>query len=287
MSVYFLAGEKANILERSNVAISSSDADALFPLTRLYNGRPSEASKFGSNGADRKVTIDANLVANGDMETSTLDGWTDADTGTGASTEELTLFKNGAKAMKLDGGASGVAERYRDITVRAGERKKLDVWIRGTGDTITCRVRLLNLQTGKYLDSSQAWQTAASDATTEAGSTYLQKEIEFQIESYAICQVDTMTLRIYVRNEDNGAAYCDDLYIYPAVNLVGIFGHNLAPVLTPELRSSTDNFSASDGPSGDARDHAPEPLRLPVDGHLPALLAARPERDERRDAVAG
>ena len=55
-----------------------------------------------------------------------------------------------------------------------------------------------------------------------------------------------MTLRIYVRNEDNGAAYCGDLYIYPAVNFVSIHGHNLAPALTPELRSSTDNFSASD-----------------------------------------
>ena len=89
-------------------------------------------------------------------------------------------------------------------------------------------------------------KSGLAESSPLPGSTYSQKTPAFQIEDFATCQVDTMDLRILIRNEDAGNAYADDILLYPTVNFVSVHGHNIAPAVTPEFRSSTDNFSGSD-----------------------------------------
>jgi hypothetical protein len=241
--VRYLAGQYLNAVARGVVTVS--DADALFPQTNLYDGLPGQQFKFGTNGADRAVTVDLNIVANPGFETSTLASWTSSSTGTGTTAEELAIFHAGAKALKMGGGAAGVGSRYQDLIVRSGERRQLDCWLRGDA-AVSARVRVQNLQTGKYLTSAGAWDAAAQDVGSQLAAAWAQVTRSYTVESYDTCQALTVTLRITLLCNQNGFGYADDVTDYPTLNFCGIFGHNVAPVVAPQFRSSTDNFGAVD-----------------------------------------
>lgn len=253
--MYYLAGEKLNLLERAVTAPSMTPAAAAsFPATALYDQRPSQIAKFGSAAADCRVDIDTNLVTNGGFETSTLSGWTDSDTGNGASTETTTAgeFVSGAKALKLDTvDVAGVAERYQDIVVRAGERLTFRAQMRKTAAGTAAVVgRIKNLSTGKWLTSAGAWDASTSDALTTTSTTFGLQSRAFTVESWTILQASTVTLRIYFRKASAGAAaevgLVDDVELIPDVNFCSIHGHNIDPLIAVQLRSSTDNFSGVD-----------------------------------------
>jgi hypothetical protein len=112
------------------------------------------------------------------------------------------------------------------ITVRAGERR----CVTGTGSsTVTIR----NLATGRYLTSAGAWQAGAANVLAAAGT------VQYQVESFTVCQAATVSLQIVLSG--GGSTVAD----WPACNAIAVWGHNLDPGLTVEMRSSTDNFSGS------------------------------------------
>lgn len=110
------------------------------------------------------------------------------------------------------------------VTARAGERRRVSL-------TGTANVSIQNLSTGKYLTSALAWQTASTNCLTAAGTK------DYQVESFTLCQQATVTLKIVTSGGTTGD--------WPRWNALVIFGHNLDPALTVEMRSSTDNFSGS------------------------------------------
>jgi hypothetical protein len=244
------AGELANLLARASVVGATSEATG-YPLSYAYDGRSSEEFRFASAVADGAVTADLNLIANGSMETSTLSGWTDRSVGTSNSIgEELTNFDTGAKAMKMiltTAGASNYAQGTWDVSVRAGERMTLNARLRGNG-TVYARIRVRNLQTGKYLTSGGAWGTV-QDAGTRQTASYATTAITFTVETFAQCLGPTATLRVTVlANEasNTGTVYADNVYLWPSWDLMSMHGHNVYPTITAQARSSTDNFSGSD-----------------------------------------
>lgn len=113
------------------------------------------------------------------------------------------------------------------FTVRAGERRCVTVT---GGAAITCTVR--NLATGHYLTSGSAWQAASANVLVDAGT------VTYQVESFTLCQAATVTLQIVM---GGGATVAD----WPACNAIAVWGHNLDPALTVEMRSSIDNFAGS------------------------------------------
>lgn len=141
-----------------------------------------------------------------------------------------TAAKHGSNAadpkITWDGAAftPGAASSYT-FNARAGERRKIT-----SGGT--SNVTLQNLRTLKYCTSGGAWQTASANILTGAGN------VNYQVESLAICQEPTAQLKI----TQSAAVTLSD---WPRWNAVVLFGHNLIPGLTVELRSSTDNFSGS------------------------------------------
>lgn len=112
----------------------------------------------------------------------------------------------------------------QDIVVRTGERR----FVTGVGTTT---ISIRNLLTGKYLTSGGAWQAGSTNCLTAAGT------LAYQVESFTACQSPTAILRIVM---SGGTTVAD----WPRWNAVMIFGHNLDPGLTVEMRSSTDNFSS-------------------------------------------
>lgn len=111
------------------------------------------------------------------------------------------------------------------VVARAGERRRLN-------SSGTTSITLQNLSTGKYLTTSSTWQTASTSCLTGAGSR------DYQVESLNLCHQPYVTLKIVVTS---GTTVGD----WPQWNAVVVFGHNLDPGLTVEMRSSTDNFSGS------------------------------------------
>jgi hypothetical protein len=112
-----------------------------------------------------------------------------------------------------------------NVTARAGERRRLN-------SSGTTSITLQNLATGKYLTSTGAWQVGSVACMSAPG------DLNYQVESITLCQAPSVTLKIVVTS---GTTVGD----WPACNAVVVFGHNLDPGLTVEMRSSTDNFSGS------------------------------------------
>lgn len=248
----FVAGALMNFVEGAAAVTPSATADTRFPITRLYDGLSSLIFAFGSLTTDPYVTVDMDRLGGlGGFETfaggsgGAPTGWTEANTGTGSVIQETSTVHGGSSAAELDGGASGVGLIYREWTARAGQRFTLDAWLRGNG-TQTARIRIQNRQTGKYLTSGGAWQTAAIDCATRATASYAQSVLAFQVESWTLCQASTVTMRVSILCNENGAVFVDDVFVYPTVNVLSLHGHNVAPLNVVELHSSTDAFASND-----------------------------------------
>jgi hypothetical protein len=112
-----------------------------------------------------------------------------------------------------------------NITARSGERRRLT-------STGTTSITLQNLSTGKFLKPDATWQVASIACMSAAG------DLDYQVESYTACQALLVTLKIVITS---GTSVAD----WPRWNALAVFGHNLDPGLTCELRSSTDNFGGS------------------------------------------
>jgi hypothetical protein len=234
-----LAGQYLNWLGRA-LSVTVSNEDSVFTKGGMYDGRPSQFFRFGSAAADRTVTADLQLLANGDFETGTLTSWTEVLTGTGSSGVESVNVHGGAKALKVNGGAAGTGMRYQDVTVRAGETLTAGVWLRGDG-TRTVYARILNLQTGKYLTSGGAWSTVAAWASRTTAS-YADTSLTFTVEPMSTVLQPTCTLRFQVIADGNGDVYADDVALYPgALDWLSIHGHNLDPSIVLTLEWSDDN----------------------------------------------
>lgn len=250
MTLLYLAGDQLNALETLlSGAVTSTSEDSDYPLSHLYAEpgiyQPSRPFRFNAIAADLHVTWDLQRVTNGDFETGTLDGWTDASTGTGSTDKEASIVNGGTGALKCSGGAGpGVGQRYQDVTVRTGSYFKIAAQLRGDGSA-SARCRVQCLQTGRYWDGA-AWG-AADDLDAESGAAYRAMAETFQIETWdAVGGVPLVTLRIWFLCNENGDGYVDDVELYEGLNWLSIHGHNLTPVISPQLRSSTDAFSASD-----------------------------------------
>ena len=245
VQTYFMAGEQLNVLETA-LSVASTSADALFPLANLYIGRPSRPFRFDENGADLVMTAEIDRVTNGGFEIGTLDNWTEALDGTGSTSKDVGTVHSGSASLEADGGAAGLANRFQDINVRAGERMQADVWLYGGGG-VTANAAVQNRKTGLFLSDAGVWGAGLDPFATQAAAAWAQTQLAFQVESLSDCGGQSLvTLRIHLYNDDNGSAYFDDVKLYPAVNFVSIHGHNLAPVVVPELRSSSDAFVGVD-----------------------------------------
>ncbi len=246
MSLLVLTGQRYNVLPYIE-EVAVSDEDSEFPKENLHSGRPSRKFKAGSNSADRYVRWKANKALNGSFETSTLDGFTSSLTGTASAVQtttggEFDATDGGTKAAKLTGG-SGVAELYRDYTLRSGRRIQINAMLRGN-TTSTARLRVLNRNTGKYLHSDGTWG-ASADLFTESGTSFVAKTLNAQLEDYLTCQEGEVTIRIICRVEEASFGCFDAIQIIPAINFLGIFGSNLSKVVIPTWQYDEDSAFGS------------------------------------------
>jgi len=244
MSFLYLTGSKLNTFSRGTVSISPSAA-SVSDAANLYDGDPGCPLLFGSAAAGY-AKVDCNALTNPGFETSTLSGWTDADSGTGspASTETTTAgeFRSGTKALKLYSDTpAGTAARYQTIGARPGEYRKATFYIKGDA-TAVVSLRLINTTTGNYYTGS-AWASANTAAVSQAASgSFVAVTVTYQVESYEACGTDSVSLtwRISMAPSSGAAtAYVDDCSDVPGASFASVHGHNLSAEKIPFPCSST------------------------------------------------
>lgn len=251
MSMYVLFGEQANLLGSNGGSGSPSPSPATdFPMANAHTGGPETVFRFGSLTAAPTVTYDLDLLLGlGNMESMPASGplptWTNASTVDGSLARSITAH-SGTYAAEFTAG-TGTAAMYKDFTVSAGQRLRIEGWLKGdTSPAASMLVRVQNLQTGNYWTGS-VWGSSALPALSEATGTYTLVSSEFTVESYSVCRSDTVQLRVtLVCAVAGGVTYADDVTFFPGVTFASVHGHNIDPVSGLTLRSSTDNFGSSD-----------------------------------------
>jgi len=242
----FITGDPAyyNLMARG--VLTSSSADALYPLVNVKDGDPSKPFKFGSAGADLEVKVDLSLLVGSNMDVwvaSSPTGWTKTTTGSSTVTEDTVIRVTGSSAAFFVLG--GVAELRQNVVVRAGQKLALDCGVRvSTG--VFGRVFIQNRSTGKWLNTSFAWQSAQTHCVRQAdtSSGFVFPAVEIQVESFLSVGADTCQLQITLDQENgSGNVWFDDVYLTPLVDFFSIHGHNQDPGV-PLLFESSDNNSS-------------------------------------------
>lgn len=238
-----LLGERYNLFETGlNLTVTSEDA--FYPKSRIYGRRPIQPFRFASAGVGGdSITIDGNRLRNGDLNSWTAGAPVDwVETGTVDETTTAGEFRSGSAAK-----IAALSRITQEFTARAGERIVINGW-RRISATATFEARLINVQTGRRWNGTtwaDADNTFLSDSSNTTYTEYAATTAT--VEAFAAAERDTYTLRLDIRNAGiGGNAFADDWAIWAEVDFAAIFGHNIDATVPAQLRSSTDNFSASD-----------------------------------------
>lgn len=248
-----LSGAYRNLF-KSFPPTASVAADSVMPLSFAYDGDPGTPFRFGSNPGDVYLQGDLDLLAGlgrfeGTWSGGTPPGFTETNELNGTVTEETTgaNVQEGSKSARfsvLDVG--DVARLEKDVTVVAGWWMALTLYAKNLSGSATLKVRIQNLFTEKYLTTGMAWSASAQDAlsTTVTGS-FTQKTITFQVENFlAHLLAETATLRVQIYTTVATAGVheiaVDSIYLIAGLDFASLHGHNLAPSVALELRSSSD-----------------------------------------------
>lgn len=247
MGMLIMAGRDANVFASARSVTPATAENSLFPVANMVDGVPGIEGAFNAAAAGQSLTFD-NSISHADMEgTFPASGWSNASTGSGAVAQSNTFAHGGTYSARVTGGASGVGIYRLTKTVRTGFRYRLSVWARDTA-TATAKVRIYNAETRNHLQASgTTWSAASADVATTATTSFVQLTPYFTVESFSACgRRDRVTLYIDLVCTQNEYVYFDDFDLWPEVDFVGVFGHNIDAGMAPTIRSSTDNFGAVD-----------------------------------------
>lgn len=239
----YLPGLEANQLAHGRAVITPTPAaDALFPVDRLYDGRLDRAFRFGSTAASYVVKIETGRILNGNLDawtSQTPDNWTKVIRAGNPTIVKTTVgaeVRSGSAAKYSGDSGDDDAAIIQDFDVVAGEPLRIDGWMRGDG-SLSARTRLMNRQTGKYLQPAGTWGSA-TDLFTRSGTSYQNKVLSFNVETFAASQLRDMTLRLINHAQGSGTAFWDDWFVFPRINFFAVLGHNINAGWTAEVKDS-------------------------------------------------
>jgi hypothetical protein len=256
----YAAGQYLNLLAvrpslgSLTIVTVSPGTNGEYSVADLTDGRPSTVWKCSAD-AQWYVQGDLNQIANGDMEvwdtaTDLADPWIESIVGggTGSVDQESTTVHAGTYSAKLTKGTSTSVGIYADVVARSGERRYLTAW--GYASSGTCRIRVQNLNTGKWLTSSATWSASVSDVGTVASASWAEVTKSYQVEDFETCGSGIVHLRMWAMTDD-GTVFADDFYEWPRFNAALVCGHNLNARNTIALKSD-DNAAFSSATTVDS-----------------------------------
>lgn len=237
MTLLYLGGENFNLFSFGTRSVSPAAVSGT--TANLGDGDPTSPHVAGSIAADSHMQVEYNGLTNPGFETASLVGWTVANVGTGTSIETTTggEVRSGSRALKLTGSdASNYGSRYQDITVRAGDRRRVIVAAKQISGSGGVNLYIQNRRTGKYwVHASQSWVASRTAAFNFTSASYTPEFIDYEVESFEACRSNLVTLRWELVQNAGGTYVVDDLMDVPGVNFASVHGHNYGPV-TPYVQ---------------------------------------------------
>lgn len=247
-----LPGLQANILERpATILTASQTPSALFPLSRLVDGRPSQEFIFPALLADEFIQADINQVLNGllDLWDAGLPkDWVVILTGTGIITQETISFFVSGSGARLTNLAAGNVVMQQDVVALAGEPWRLDLHARTSSAGSPNEIEVQNLTTAKFLDPAGAWVALQDNVLEPTATALTQQTFDFTVEPFSITRRHFVKLRLRLHMDAAAASVqhnYDNVLMYPGANLASVHGHNIDPRVVAELRSSSDGFAGN------------------------------------------
>lgn len=241
-----LRGEKLSLLERDATVLTASQTpDALYPLSRLADARPSQLFIFPSRLDDDYFQADIDQYLNGSFE-----DWTSGEpndhtvnvTGTGAVTEETTSpIQEGGSSMEMTNGASGTVEVLQNVEVLAGESCELRYAAQTSNVDSPATLEVFNPYTGKWLTTTGAWSKQRQNAVESVLTSMDEATLSFVVEGFSLVREHLVSLEVRYHMDGASASrthHWDAVHIVPAVNFTSIHAHNLSAGLAPVLSSS-------------------------------------------------
>ncbi len=239
MPFYYQSGEGLNLLARA-AAVKAPTApgtvDANFPLANLYDGRPSQYTRWSAATAWTGVTFDLNLIPNGDGESTDFSGWTvSADVGTGELLKTDVSPYSGAGSIRLcllnvEAGTHWVVAT-RLLRLRAGE--KLRIYEAGrcwSADAV--EFYLKDLETGQYLQSNGTWTASQIYFARHTDPGWLDGYVNLQLPSAEASGGTWHRCRLEIVGRVNSATAIEvraEVKLIPGWDTVVVLGHQFTP----------------------------------------------------------
>ncbi len=241
MSFLYQSGEGLNLLARAAAVkaptLSGGTIDSAFPISGLYDGRPSVFARYSVVAANHTVTFDLNLLQGGDGEVALDSAWTAySDTGTPTISQYATAPYGGNNSIRIQlTAASGAhyAGVRRDIYFRAAEKLRLyHAGIVAAGTNV--KVTIQNLETGLYLTSAGTWSGTPQAAATHTTGSWTDGYIALTVPDAEIG--GGLWQRLRVSLEGTVAAGTDidvrvEAKIVPGWDTVVVAGHTFTPAV--------------------------------------------------------
>lgn len=161
---------------------------------------------------------------------------------------------NGLSLVLAAVGTSGVLTAKLPLTKRAGTLCRITAWAQKlVSDTGAVAVRLYDRTRGLYLKNDATWTATPTDllqaGTYDFVTTWFGLSggyLDFAVATREEAASDTVQLELQLIStvSESTAARFDDLAIFEAVDLMGVFnGHNITANLAPIWESSDDGSS--------------------------------------------
>ena len=212
---------------------------ASWPVEALYDGIP--ASPMGSSAeyGTYYFDISLNMIPCGDGEQASAVGW--STTACSIATSATNVFK-GAKSLSLWSSA-GAGRGYLTIQVQAGDRLGYHVALGYVSAPDTAKLVVYDPQLGRWLAADGSWSavfTAAFESSETAA--FESKKATFTVPSVSewLTPAGELEVSIYPSDSGGGGNCFAELVLYPMVDFLGLFGHNLPAAAAVSLTSYAD-----------------------------------------------
>ena len=239
MSLLYLVGQRFNLLERASTVATSPSADASYPATSIYDGRPEKPWKPSAVATSYKVVMDP-LVVQAFEGSFPPTGWTVSGSVTQSSAAPVYL---GTYYVALNGSTAQASITYSLTNVKAGEVVTISA-----GYEDSAKLRVYNPHTGKFW-TGNAWSTATAYAYEHTGA-WAQVAEAITVEAMDVTGRESMTLTVDFLSTSGTTGAFDHVFMYSDVDFASIHGHPFDRCATMYLDSSTDGTTYTNRKSG-------------------------------------
>jgi hypothetical protein len=206
--------------------------------------RPWIAASSGLSNVALTVDLALAVVGGGlgSFETGYAASGEDRSTSGGSVADEASIVHGGSLALKVLAGAGGIGRHVLTYSTRPGETWRYSVWLRGDG-TGSVRLRIRDPITGLWWVSG-AWQASEGDAAARSTASWAEYTGAVTLDDYDAHQDREVPLEVHTVCTDSGqVGYADDIFFWPAWDLVSLHGHNWPPAQGIEVSGSADGSS--------------------------------------------